>query len=75
MVFDLDDDLIYHIHREEDYYYPSPVVKKINLMDISIIPWEEKKFSVIIVAFVKFFLIACLFLRHYCLFFLYFHST
>lgn len=55
MVFDLDDDFIYHIHREEDYYYPSPVVKKINLMDISIIPWEEKKFSVIIVAFVNFF--------------------
>lgn len=51
---------------------PPPVVKKkINLMDISIIPWEEKKFSVIIVAFVNFFfLIACLFLRHYCLFFI-----
>ena len=62
MAFDLDDDLIDHIHGEEDYYYPSPVVEKINFMDISIIPWEGKKFSVIIVAFVNFFfLIACLF--------------
>lgn len=55
MAFDLDDDLIDHIHGEEDYYYPSPVVEKINFMDISIIPWEGKKFSVIIVAFVNFF--------------------
>ena len=47
MVFDLDDDLIDHIHGEEDYYYPSPVVEKVNLMDISIIPWEGKKFSVV----------------------------
>lgn len=53
MAFDRDDDLSYP--RGGRLLPPSPVVGKMNLVNIPSIPREGKEFSVIIVAFVSFY--------------------